>query len=354
MNTTKTVNWMLDEVMADVPPSKWEDLIDSENQLIKLIGNEGLEHDIVNPLPCLLNLADQLKGREFSCIVDLTGWMGGFLKAIFPNTEIISSFTLSRVRSVSAPMLRTTGFRVGLGKKELAELKNHGDFSQTLIVDDVGFSGWTSMKTMEMLGLNPVRTSHAILIANQGRLGPDTPGAVEKLQSVGSKVFAGKTITTPDDDGWHLKDLVDHPEIEQGFTTAMEIQERLRNHGEKSLETQMFVRERIAQVCPQMLTTGDLLKMQEEERFISLDHSLLKDGNLHTRNPLLWMMPQFAEHLDLDKIRAERNQIIGILRHIRSMLSGDADIPSIDPADTRKQVNARFAEIAKKGLISHP
>lgn len=324
MDTKQTLNqkprivWMMDETIANSCPRDWNRVTALETALLQKIANPEFQHQIVSPIPCLNNLARQLKDSKFSCIFDLTGWLRPALHELFPRTPIVDDFSLSRVRRVSDPELKTTGYTVSMTPEEIRERKSELDLSKALIIDDVTFSGWTGRKTMEEWNLNPEETTHGYLIANTGDLGPK-PGAVKMLESLGCTVKFGFEIHTPQDDGWHLKDLHVHPNLQEAFHVALGIQQIFKNLGKDSHEAQALFKNElfIRAIFPGFLTSENIHDMLQEGKFISLNG--LHDEEIHAKNPFLWASPYFLAHVDVDRIFEQREGILGILRELHQL-----------------------------------
>jgi hypothetical protein len=319
-NTQNRIVWMMDETIAHARPANWQRVRELEGALINGIGNPEFKHDIVDPIPCLREMARQLQHEQFSSIVDLTGWLTPAMQELFPNTPIENRFSLSRVRVVSSPKLETTGYKVSMFPEEIEEVRQAMDMTRPLILDDVSFSGWTSRKTMDILGVDPEATTHAFLIANTGNLGSD-PGAVPMLESMGSRVIFGHELKTPQDDGWHLKDLHQNPNLDQAFILALLFQETIRKNGtESELAQQFFGHETVIRTLfPDHLTSGQIKELMQEGRFVLKNGNVIEGDEIHARNPFLWASPAFQEHVDINRILANKDEVISILGELRSL-----------------------------------
>lgn len=323
MNNKSTQNrivWMMDETIANARPSNWQRVRQLEGELVGAIGNSSFRHEIVDPIPCLRETVIQLRGSDFSCVVDLTGWLTPAMRELFPNTPIENRFSLSRVRVVSSPNLETTGYKVSMFPEEIEEVRQAMDMTRPLILDDVSFSGWTSRKTMDILGVDPEATTHAFLIANTGNLGND-PGAVPMLESMGSKVIFGHELKTPQDDGWHLKDLHQNPNLDQAFVLALLFQEAFKKDGmESALAQGFFTHETVIKtVFPDHLTSSRIRDLIQERRFILRNGSVVNGDEIHARNPFLWASPYFQEHVDIGRILSNKDHVISMLNELRTL-----------------------------------
>jgi hypothetical protein len=318
-NQNKIV-WMMDETIANTNPNNWHRVRELERELVTTIGNSSFMHEIVDPIPCLQEMVRQLKNQKFSCILDLTGWLTPAMQELFPNTPIENRFSLSRVRVVSSPKLETTGYKISMSPKEIEEVKRNLNLSHPLVVDDVSFSGWTSRKTMEIWGLEPKNTTHAFLIANTGNLGSD-PGAVPMLFSLGSNVIFGYELKTPQDDGWHLKDLHQNPNLDQAFILALLFQEAVKKDGIESALVQKFFKLEtvIKTVFPEHLTSVQIRELMQEGKFILRNGNVINGDEIHARNPFLWASPYFQEHVDIGQILLNKDHIISLLGELRTL-----------------------------------
>src|SRR3990170_79448 len=312
--------WMMDETIANSRPSNWQRVRQLEGELISAIGNPSFRHELVDPIPCLRDMATQLNGRNFSCVIDLTGWLTPAMRELLPNTPIENRFSLSRVRVVSSPRLETSGYKISMLPKEIEQVKQELDLRHPLIVDDVGFSGWTSRKTMDIWNISPERATHAFLIANTGNLGPEH-GAVPMLHSLGSNVVFGHELTTPQEDGWHLKDLHQNPNLDQAFVLALLFQEAVKKDGmESALVQKFFTHDTVIRtVFPDHMTSSQIKDLMREGRFILRNGDVIYGDEIYARNPFLWASPYFQEHVDIGQILTNKDGIISILGELRTL-----------------------------------
>lgn len=332
---------MMDETIANSKPVNWNRVTELEKSLVGIIGNPNFNHEIIHPIPCLDNIAGQLKGRKFSAVLDLTGWLSPAMQELLPNTPVEDRFSLSRVRIVSSPKLETTGYRISMSPDEIDEAKKTLDLSKPLIVDDVSFSGWTSRKAMNLWGINPKDATHAFLIANTGDLGNDL-GAVPMLEAMGSKVVSGFEITTPQDDGWHLKDLHQNPNLEQSFFLALFFQEIIRNDGIESERARTFFNHEtvIDTLFPDHLRSDQIRELSNQGKFVLKNGHLTEGEEIHARNPFLWASPYFQEHINIDAILENKDEVLGILTELRT-LTIDSEGRREASLELRKGINER-------------
>lgn len=315
---------MLDESIAHSKPSDWGRVILLEQKLVDLIGSSKFEHILPNPIEGLLKISRELKGQDFSTIIDLTGWLTPSLRDLFPFTPIINNFSLSRVRVTSSPNLETSGYTVSMNQDEIDETKKGLNFDRTLVIDDTTFTGWTSLKTMELWKLRPESTTHAFLIANTGMLSPEKgiKGAVGELEGRGCQVIFGHELATPRDDGWHLKDLHQHPRIAEAFNLGVDILKLIDGQGADSeiVRFTLNQKEVMDVLFPERLTTDEIANLLNEGKFISSGKvDFATPGLIHTKNPLLWASRYFREHIDLQKVDENRGEILGILTELHGL-----------------------------------
>lgn len=325
MNNKDTrIVWMLDESIANSRPSNWQKVKELETKLVSLVGKDCFRHEVIDPIACLQIVAEKLNGASFSCVIDLTGWLSPVLKELFPRTEIFTDFSMSRVRVVSSPKLETTGYVLSMSEDEINRAKNHLDITRPLIVDDTSFTGRTSIKTMDLWHINPENTTHAFLITNTGNLGsPEKPGAIQALGKLGSKVVFGHELKTPNEDGWHLKDLHAHPFLNSAFELAMAVQTKVRDGGMESSDlASLFANEQFRDILfPKSFSSKEISCLVNDGHFSLADEKLLANGAVHARNPFLWASPYFQEHIDIAKVLSSKDQILGILDELHSLTS---------------------------------
>jgi hypothetical protein len=316
-----TVNWMLDETVAETRSNDWEKVISDERSLIDAIGRNGFEHKVIDPRDCLGNLSSELVERDFTTVIDLTGWLSPTVERLQPGVPIINDFGLSRVRNVTSPRLETIGHRLSLGTVEIKALRESFDWSNTLIIDDVGFSGGTNITTMEILGMKPENTTHVFLIGNDGNLG-EIPGAVNLLTQAGSEVLSGHLISTPEDDGWHLKDLHAHEELAKAFRNACILQDILLNHGPNSHQLHDFLvdENKMNALFPNRLEVQDIKDLVGSGHFL-LQGELPEKGEFAS-NPFLWASQYLGEHVDMEFVVENPEKILEILQQIKLSASG--------------------------------
>lgn len=315
---------MLDESIAHSKPSEWEKVILLEQKLVNMIGNPNFDHILPNPVEGLANIANELKGQKFTTIMDLTGWLSPSLKSLFPSTPIIDGFSLSRVRVVSSPNLETSGYTVTMNQDEISMQKGNLDMERTLIVDDTTFTGWTSHKTMELWSLDSRKTTHAFLIANTGMLDikNNIGGAVVNLESSGSKVIFGHGLSTPEADGWHLKDLHQHRNLGQAFDMGLTILKLIEDEGpESSVVKSVLQGEAVLNtIFPDRFSRDQIKCMISDGKFIPSEKVDLNDESLvHTKNPLLWASRYFRQHIDFKKVMANRDEIKNVLSELHDL-----------------------------------
>lgn len=346
-----TILWMADEIIAQTHPNDWEGVSRLSNELFKSIGNQNLNHEIVMPQACIGKLAQQLFPHKFSVVIDLTGgWLGESLKPSFPSTPIINDFHLSRVRDVSDPSLGTTGHFLSLSPSEISELKTEHDFSRPLIVDDVSFSGLSSKVTIEQFKLDPTTTLNGFLILNVGELGPN-PGARTTLDQMGSHAIAGRLMNTSEgDDGWHIKDFIEHPNLSKILGTALLVQELFEQEGHESkFVKRLFSNEALRKICfPNAKCLEDLKKLVETNQFIFNPKHESKEGSIHTANPTLLISPAVLEHVSSKQFRDNFDHVSETMLAMQH-LSFDQESSSEAIRGLRETVSRNI-----EGMFMHP
>lgn len=324
MSNPKRIIWMLDDTLIKSAPSHWSIIRQKTSDLFQRFGNPDMDHKIADPEPLLINLASQLAGKRFSCIIDLSGWMSDTLNSVVNTNQIIKEFRLSRIREASSPSLPTSGHIASLTESERTRLSIQADLSKPLILDDTSFSGNTSLITMKLLNIDPEKTTHGFLSLNEGVFGEEgeIPGAKIKLESIGSSTFSGMTFKTPIDDGWHVTDTWNHPKLKESLVVSRLIQEIMQSHGIDSPEAKAIWKSEVFKTSqflnriePQM--TRSLIN---EGRLISTDHQRLLNGEVHTTNPLLWISPYFIKHINIDKFLQDTDSLTSNLEAINNFV----------------------------------
>lgn len=313
---------MLDESIAHSRPSEWNRVIELETELVNLIGSPKFDHVLPNPVEGLTSIFHDLRGKQFTAIMDLTGWLLPSLRYLFPDTPIIEGFSLSRVRVVSSPNLETSGYTVSMSPEQITDTSRTLNLDRTLIVDDTTFTGWTSLKTAELWGLHPEMTTYSFLIANTGMLDPenDIRGAVRELQSRGSSVVWGHGLATPAEDGWHLKDLHQHTNLIPAFEMGLMLLQSIETEGPNSQPVKEILdrKDVMDTIFPDRLSSDEIKQMTAEGKFIpSGKVNLDAPGLIHTKNPLLWASRYFREHIDLEATIKNKGAIAKILYKLR-------------------------------------
>lgn len=344
------ITWFADEIIATARPNQWQSIAEASQQLLRLIGNEEFAHEIILPQRCLPPLAEALQREKFSVIIDLTGgWLGESLKGVFPSTPIVKDFHISRVREVSNPELPTTGHVLNISRQETKALSRTLDMSAPLIIDDVSFSGFSSHVAMQHFGLQPEQTSHAFLVLNVGDLGPQ-PGAKHMLEATGSKVFGGQTINTSEnEDGWHLKDLIDHGSLERTLGLVLPIQEFLEKRNGNAVRD-LFETESLRKILfPNAVKREHLNALEASGLFIRHSNRVLDEQSIHTTNPLLLASPYFLKHVSSQKFREHFDEVSDILLWLRDSM-GDSEAEYEAAAELRKECTRILQPFGKERI----
>lgn len=343
-NQTKRIFWMMDEVIGQTNPRDWSRTRALGNTLIKKIGNTNYRHEIADPVEGLITLAQKLSGQEFSCILDLTGWLTPSMKDLFPNTPTVDSFSLSRVRLVSSPKLETTGYVASMSLEDIQRGKNNLNLEKPLIVDDTAFSGWTARKTMELWGINPKKATHAFLMANTGSLG-NQKGGVNVLKDLGSNVFYALEIHSPEDDSWHIKDLCQAEDLNRSIELSLFFKKKLDENGlDSNAVRDFFADPEVARALfPERLSSEQIANLIKEGKFLPKDEATLNDRDIHSRNPFLWASPYFQEHIDMNSLTINKDEVVSILSEL-NLLINDPEGKTEAGMEFRKEIR----QVSKK------
>lgn len=254
--------WFQDGVKFTTPISKWNKIDMLTQNLITLAGNRNFEHVIVDPISCAQKLFQQIDVKEYSCVVDLSGFFGKTIRKNFPEVSVVDSFRLSRVRMVSSPRLDGSGFLVSLSSQQIKNLKDNIDLNRPLLLDDVAWSGRTIVEGIKILGLDPTITTVGLLSTNEGDFGEGKPGASGILKEKGIRILSGEIISTPQDDGFHLADFLNFIPDENVFDDILKIWEREGTENEKKI---ILINNKDA-LFPKAISSEEMRLLQQEGR----------------------------------------------------------------------------------------
>lgn len=317
--------WMADEIIAQTHPAHWEDISRLSRELFDTIGVPNITHEVIMPQSCIGKLGSEILARKFSVAIDLTGgWLSSSLRGIIPNTPSITEFHVSRVRDVSDPSLGTTGHIISTAPNRINELKDTFDFRHPLILDDVSFSGLSSVVAMEKFNLDPKETTHGFLILNEGDLGPN-PGARSRLESVGSRIFGGHPMNTSEnEDGWHIKDFIGHKKLERILGASLMVQELFEQDGKDShVVRRLFANEALRQLFfPNAKTLRELKQLELNTQFLfNHEHQPIHDS-IHMTNPTLLISPYVLQHISSKQFREHFDQVAESMISMRQISFG--------------------------------
>ncbi len=317
-----TIFWMTDELFAKSRAEDWNAVKKASEELISLIGNERFSHTIISPDSCIGPLVRSLAGHQFSAVVDLTdnGWLSqGLESALSRGTPIITDLHISRVREISDPTLPTSGHIVRTPLEDVVSLRQTVDFSRSLILDDVSFSGKSSELVMRILGLDPRHTTHGFLITNTGDLGPKTDGAWSRLSKEGARIHTGAVINTSEgDDGWHIKDFVRHEHLDRALGLIPVIHELFKDsRGNRDMLQMLFSMDCTRSLLFPHAVSGGALAGVDEAQFIRT--AQFRGEGMHTTNPNLLTSPAFLEHISTDSFARHINEVSDILNGIQQL-----------------------------------
>lgn len=281
--------WFQDGVKLKVPITQWGQIDTLTQALVALAGNTAFDHAIVDPLPCADNLFKQTNMKDYSCIVDLSGFFGNVIRDTFSNVSVVGNFHLSRIRVVSSSRLDGSGFLVNLNRKEVASLKDNIDFSKPLFLDDVSWSGRTISEAIRILGLDPKTATVGLLVANRGTFGEGKPGAFDILKEKGIQILAGDTVSTPQDDGFHVADFLNFNLNEIVFDDILKIWEKraesqtLSGQAKKDSEDEIrniLTRNKEA-LFPKAISSEEMKLLQEQGRLYQYEWDSKKSNVRH-------------------------------------------------------------------------
>lgn len=315
--------WMMDESISNCDPKHWGQMKSMYAELIDILGKDGFNHHIADPVPAFGQLTDQMESKKYSAIVDLTGWSSAFLAAKFPGSEIISDFGMTRVRDVSTPDLKTTGHLLKTPAGRMQEIQGM-DLSDVLIFDDTSISGGTGLKTIDELAIEG-DTTHAYLIANTGDW-PVDGGAPKRLEDLGHEVNYGSEVKfgpIGGEDGWHLQDLHEIGNLKDVFPKAMELQrlylDEQKNYGK--IKDFLTSPENVNLLFPRSFDATTIEFMVRQGSF-RLTESLPEAGTVHVANPTLWASKYLMDHMDREKVLANEDKIVRKLEELNTLTVG--------------------------------
>lgn len=149
--------------------------------------------------------------------------------------------------------------------------------------------------------------THGLLIANKGNLG-DQPGATQRLD----KVITAATMHTPQDDGWHIFDIL------PAENTAGHLAEVQRALHANDQEWQGLLARNI--LFPGTHTSVQLRELQNRDHFIA---SAEMSEGLHMKNPQLLMTMIAQGHIDPPhKWRMPEDEVFTLLQQMAEDLHG--------------------------------
>jgi len=317
--------WFQDGLKFTTPQNKWRDIDVLTNQLITLAGNPNFEHVLIDPVEAAQRLFQQINLRNYSCIVDLSGFFKNGIQSILKDVPVISAFRLSRMRIASSPRLDGSGFLVSMGTNEVTRIKDDFDLSRPLFLDDVAWSGRTIDEAIKILQVSPESAEVGLLAINIGTFGDNKPGAFRILEDKGITVISGVEIASPEDDGFHLMDFVCFKDPETTFDIILSIQDKReairKGLDKKQNETEIraLLTENASLLFPNNLFTTDQVQtLQTEGRVVNT--SGISRDSLFTTNPPNWLMPSFSSRTDSTKLRENRIGIIETLTAFKGII----------------------------------
>lgn len=335
--STQRVLIFQDGVKLSTPQNRWGDVDMLTNELVTLIQHPGFDYAVVDADPCIKNLSQNLEGQKPSCIIDLSGF---FRKRISHNfgIPIYDSFRLSRVRNVTSPLLDGAGFISSLTTNEINAFKEkmklegsrNGDRFRPLIFDDVSWSGKTMFEAINRLDLDLSSVIVGLLVCNEGVFG-DKPTQITKVRAGGSQVFTGAEVHTPQDDGFHLIDFIP-PNLSEDVFDAMIAVQALREQKSVDRTREKEINAEIKAILAQMREKiFPNAKTSEEITVLKANGRLINNGGINRDsffdiNPPNWLLPSFSMRVQSDKLKENKQHIVGVLSELRDIIDPDKEI----------------------------
>lgn len=335
--------WFQDGAKLGVNPNRWSELDKESQKLISLVGHPNFQHELIDPTSLLQVFADQLP-RDASCVIDLSGNMRMILTDVFPAEKIVSDFHLSRLRVVSSAKMDGFGFLLNRPKNEFQQLGDGFDLSQPLIIDDVGWSGRSALELANLIGFEPSCASFGFIVCNDGAFG-EKPGAKGLIEKKGGAVLSGGFVQTPNDDGFHLADFFDHPNIGerklfdlliiiQGIREEIALDPGRREEGEKAIK--QIINNSRNLLFPNALDSEQVRQLHNKGRIVGIN-SVCPDSLFQT-NPLNWFLPSFAKRVKMEDMIANREPIQATLCELKRICT-EGRVARIEGGSTnRKEV----------------
>lgn len=221
-------------------------------------------------------------------MVDLTrGKLSKRLQCI-SGTPVWNNFSMGRIREATDINLPTSGHLISHNTEEIKDVLENQDLSTILVLDDTSFSGSTSLLFEDLLKRSfPERSmsfTHGFLILNTGSLGPN-PGAEQRLTNNNDTVAKGRTMRTPQDDGWHFFDIANQENITDHLLVVTEIINLIGKSNFNQLATSILTDEtNLHLLFPHLLSTQDLEEKRLSGHFLGSKKLV---GTFHVRNPQL-------------------------------------------------------------------
>lgn len=330
MNTQRML-WFQDGVKLRTPERKWAKIDALTEGLVRTSGSPDFNHAIIDPVVCREKLFQQINLRDYSVVIDLSGSIAESIRQISFSTPVIDRFHLTKVSVVSSPRLDGAGFMVSLNPEETEELKGKVDMSRPLLIDDVAWSGRTIIEAVRLLELERSLTTVGLLCVNLGVFGEKKLGARKLLETEGMRVITGEGVVTPNDDGFHVADFLNFPDVEGAFDIVIQIQEMRERMRDTSKEVQKEIEQELKTVLrdgqdslfSDSFTSEQMRQLKENGRFISAGG--ISRESLFGTNPPSWLMPSFARRANSDQLRRNRGKIICILKEFKVIMSEDIE-----------------------------
>jgi len=342
--------WFNDGLCLNSPPQNWGGIHAWSQNLITQVDDGNRLHKIVNPLGTIEGVLEFVEKMHPTVVVDLTGSLENVLENFLPASKILSNFHISRIRKVNSPRLDGVGFLLSHSPREMQARSDDFDFSGPLLIDDVVWSGRTILVASDTLNLSRQNTSIATFCMNKGNFGRN-PGAFDILGSKGFKrIFCGVDVFTPEDDGFHTKDLIKpnvifNPDVFETIIRIQELREQdevLKEQDHIELETCLEILTQNQAISPDsVFTSEELKKLIAEDKMVAPGG--VPKNSLFVVNPTAWLMPSLSKRLTANVLRRNKDAIIASASML-SDLSENNEIVRENVTEIQAERQSRGAE----------
>lgn len=315
--------WFQDGVKLNTSLDVWGTIDMLTDTLISLTGSSEFDHVRIDPFEAGKRLFEQIDFKNYTSIIDLSGFFGKSMASNIPDVSCVTNFRLSRLRNISSPKLDGTGFLVSLKREDIKKITKDFNLKRPLFIDDVSWSGRTILEAINLLGIEPENSTVGLLAINSGNFTENKLGARGILQKKGIEVLTGSNVHTPTDDGFHLSDFFTFDTIRDAFDVVLEIQ-KIREEvtgatsdtvkeGEASIRNIISANREI--LFPRSISTRELKELEWDGRFISLGG--IANNSFFDTNPPNWFMPSFSKRVKWGTLSRNKEGIISVLEELK-------------------------------------